>query len=201
MNILKLFKKKAKYETGHTTIAGHRFTVLDPMTMPKIRQAAIFMGEYEKDWGMTKADILAYDDVLIKQTDFPKAWNTKDDLIAQLTDKLKGLYELLHTRRILIQEDFQYKPFLKVAAHAILLDDEKSEEIDKDTYQKKLELCNVNEEVLAFFLRVSAALASNTPMSLDTLLTLELSTPEHILNTEKQVLSKIHSNPYEIGNL
>lgn len=196
---------KKTFGTKSTTkeyalIGGHRFVVLDPITMPKIRQAAIFIGEYERDWGMTKNDLLAYDDVMVKETEFPTDWAGKDDLIAQLTDKLKRLYQLADTRRLLIQEDFQYKPFLKAACHMILMDDEPADKIDNTYMQQKLALCQSNEDVQLFFLRVIRAFVQNTLPSFDITKMWEYYPPQHLLPTEKRVLKEIQQTIYSDGD-
>jgi len=178
--------------TEYTTIAGHKFRVLDPLKMPKIRQAALYIGEYERDWGMTKADLLAYDDVIARETEFPNDWVNKDSLIHDLTEKLKIIYNLVDARRLLIQEDFQYKPFLKAACHIILLDDEKPEKIDGEIYSKKLALCEAHEEIEVFFLRVIRTFQNATTGLSDTSETLTFLPAKHLKPTERTVLGKIN---------
>lgn len=198
--IKSLFKPKETPVLETKTIGGHIFRVLDPIKMPKIRQAAIYMGEYERDWGMTKQHLLAYDDILVKETDFPTDWANKDDLTAQLTNKLKKLYDLINTRRLLIQEDFQYTPFLKAACYMILIDDENPNAIDPVHNNKKLALCQSNEEILIFFLRVIRAFQQNTLYSSGTLETSEFLPGKHLLPTEKKVLRQINTTPFLNGH-
>jgi hypothetical protein len=180
-------------------VAGHTFRVLDPMTMPKVRQAALFVGEYEREWGMSKTDLLAYDDILIKETAFPTVWANKDELIAELTDKVKRLYNLIDTRRVLIQEDFQYKPFLKAACHIILCEGEDAAKVEREFYDRKLELCEHSEDIMLFFLNVIMLFQKNIVISLDTLATSKFLPPMHILPTEKRVLREINTTPYLHG--
>ena len=191
-SIFNIFRKKENV-TETIAIAGHLFTVLDPIKMPKIRQAAIYMGEHEREWGMTKEHLLAYDDVLIKETEFPDQWTNKEDLAAQLTEKLKRLYNLLDTRRLLIQEDFQYTPFLRAACHMILIDDEDQNNIDTSIMSKKLNLCRDNEEILVFFLRVIRAFQQSTVSSFDISKMWEFLPASHLKSTESKALKQINT--------
>lgn len=177
--------------TESVNIAGHKFRVLDPLKMPKIRQAALYLGEYERDWGMTKSDLLAYDDVIARETTYPKDWVNKDTLIYELTEKLKRIYNLVDARRLLIQEDFQYKPFLKAACHIVLIDDENPEKIDGELYSKKMALCEAHEEIEVFFLRVIRTFQSSTMGSSDISETLTFLPAKHLKPTERNVLKKI----------
>lgn len=184
---------------GTEIIAGHTFKVLDPFTMPVIRQAAYQLTEYERGWGMEKQDLLAYIDILIKETDAPTSFMSDGDLSAQLTNKMKRIYNLLDAQRLLIQEDYQYKPFLKAACHLILLDDENPEKIDQNIYQKKLLLCSQSEDIEGFFLRIIRTFQQGTVMLSDTLEKSEFLPKDHMKLTEKRVLQKIASTIYKSG--
>jgi hypothetical protein len=201
LNKIKSWFKKPKAEVVEmAVIAGHTFQVLDPIKMPKIRQASIFLAEYERDWGMTKEDLLNYDDLLCKITEFPKGWASEQDLVSQITEKLKKLYNLIDTRRLLIQEDFQYKPFLKAACNMIIIDDEDVNKIDPVYIQKKLSLCESNEEVMLFFLRIIRAFQQSTVTIFDISKMWEFYPEKHLILTEKKVLKVIHTNIFSHGH-
>jgi hypothetical protein len=153
--ILQYFAKKKEKVNEYFTFAGHSFKVLDPVSMPNIRQTAIFVSDYEREWGMNKADFLTYDKIMLSRSEFPSNWIDDQDLVYQLETKLREVTNLIETRMFLIQEDFQYKPMLKNACHIILIDDEKADVIDNATYSKKLELCQKHPEIELFFLRIS----------------------------------------------
>ena len=99
---------------------------------------------------------------------------------------------MVDARRLLIQEDFQYKPFLKAACHIILLDDEKPEKIDGEIYSKKLALCEAHEEIEVFFLRVIRTFQNATTGLSDTSETLTFLPAKHLKPTERTVLGKIN---------
>lgn len=199
MKFLKnLFKRKVQRKQIYS-FQGHTFEVLNPATMPKVRQSSFFMGEYERDWGMTKSDLLAYDDIIVREAGFPKSWGTKDDLIADLTDKLAKISSLADTRRLLIQEDFQYKPFLKAACHIILMDDEPVDRIDWDIYREKLRLCMQHQELEGFFLSVIRAFQTSTEHSFDISKMWAYYPAKHVQHTEKRVLKEIGSTIWSDG--
>lgn len=191
--IKSFFRKKDELRQGSIEIAGHKFTVLNPLKMPKTRQAAIYLGEYEREWGMTKKDLLAYDDLLAEKASFPENWKDDKDLVHQLSEKIKLLYNLIDTRRLLVQEDFQYKPFLKAAGHMILLDDENPDKIDNAYYSKKMKLCQESDEVLIFFLTTIRTFQQSMLSSFDISKLSAFYPPDHLSITEKKVLGAIQS--------
>lgn len=150
--MINFFKKKPIYKKGETIIHGHRFTVLDPFTMPKVRQAAYHLNEYEKGWGITKQNLINTFEALKKETAFPNSYGGQDDLVAKLTDKLKDMSGICEMLLLVIQQDYQYDPFIKSACNVILLDDEKADVIDPEYTKKKLQLCQKHEEIMVFFL-------------------------------------------------
>lgn len=151
---MNLFKKKRPYVKGKTRIMGHDFTVLDPITMPKVRQAAYHLGEYEKGWGITKENLVLAMAELRKETDYPSSWVSNDDLISQLSDKLSDMKSIIDMMSLVIQQDYQYDPIIKSACNIILLDDENPEVIDPAIQQEKLALCAKHDEIMVFFLIV-----------------------------------------------
>ena len=152
--MIKLFRKKNQFKKGTTRIMGHDFTILDPITMPKVRQAAYHLGEYEKGWGITKENIILAMRELRRLTEYPKSWASNDDLIGQLSDKLNDMSGLIDMLTLVIQQDYQFDPIIKSACNIILLDDEKPEVIDPAIQQEKLALCAKHDEIMVFFLTV-----------------------------------------------
>jgi len=155
MNIIKsIFKKKKPYVKSTHDLHGHKFTVLDPFTMPKIRQAAYHLNEYEKGWGITKENLILTFEALKKQTSFPKSYHSNEDLVAQLTDKNKDINGIIDMLLMVIQQDYQFDPFIKSACNIVLIDDEPADEIRPEYLKKKLELCKKHEDIMVFFLIV-----------------------------------------------
>ena len=130
--IKNIFKKKPDYIKGNHTILGHKFTLLDPMMMPKVRQAAYHLNEYEKGWGITKENLILTFEELKRQTAFPSSWHGNDDLVSQLTDQNKETSAIIDMLLLVIKQDYQYDPFIKSACNIILLDDEKPDIIDPE---------------------------------------------------------------------
>lgn len=173
-------------------LCGHTFRVLDPFTMPKVRQAAYHLNEYEKGWGITKENLILTFKALREDTSFPKSYISNEDLTAQLTDKLRDITGLIDMVLMVIEQDYQFDPFIKSACNIILLDDEKADEIDQEYQRKKLALCNQYEEIMVFFLVVERHSMANIETSYATLMTSEpLIYPEVEKKKEKRFLSRI----------
>lgn len=202
MNIYKklkgLFSKKETAVISDVAFefAGHKFRIMDPTKMTKARQSAIFLTDYEREWGMTKKDLLAYDEMLMKQCEFPTDWTGKDDLVAQLSDKLRDMYNLIETKYYLIKEDFQFKPLLKVACHMILVDEENEKEIDGKYYNLKMQLCQTHKEIEVFFLNHASNFVASMTGLASTLRKWEQSQGVEIKPIESKVLTKIDSTIY-----
>lgn len=199
MKIRNLFKKKEL--TPHVieevfTYAGHEFRVLDPVSMPKVRSNALVMGDYDFRWSMEKEDIIAYDDMVLKEAAFPKSWSSKDDLIAQMEEKLRDISALIDMRKTVLSADYNVKPFLKAASHIVLIDDEKPEALTGKHYDLKMELCQRHPEVEAFFLRIGKAFCLKMSGSLDISKLWESYPAKATVVMESKVLSKIGKRIY-----
>lgn len=190
--IKNIFKKKPDYIKGHHTILGYKFTILDPMMMPKVRQAAYHLNEYEKGWGITKENLTLTFKELKKLTSFPSSFHGNDDLISQLTDQNKEMSAIIDMLLLVINQDYQYDPFIKSACNIILLDDEKADVIDPEIQKRKLELCAKHHDIMVFFL-VTERNSQKTIIDIyDILTTLEQSPyPKAQMMTEKRLLSLI----------
>lgn len=155
MNLKNIFKKKLiSAPVDKTTIAGHTFMVLDPVKMSNVRKAKFFLESYERDLGMTKDDLMKFDDFILSQTKFPTDIGSLNELNADLVERMKKIYAVIQQRQAVIAQDYQYKPFLKAASIIILIDDEKENEITSKYQSLKMQLCKEHDEVEAFFLRV-----------------------------------------------
>jgi len=155
MNLKNIFKKKPiSAPVEETTLAGHLFTVLDPVKMSNVRKAKFFLESYERDLGMTKDDLMKFDDFILSQTKFPTDIGSLNELNADLVERMKKIYAVIQQRQAVIAQDYQYKPFLKAATIIILIDDEKENEITSKYQSLKMQLCKEHDEVEAFFLRV-----------------------------------------------
>lgn len=151
---MQIFTRKKKFIKGTTRIKGHNFTVLDPMSMPKVRQSAYHLAEYEKGWGITKENLILAFDEMKKQTSYPQSWAGNDDLISQLSDKLKDMSGILDMVSMVIKQDHQFDPIIKSACNIILLDGEDPGTIDPKIQNEKLALCQKHDEIMVFFLIV-----------------------------------------------
>lgn len=195
-------KKKAEYKIDDVfTFAGHEFRVLDPVTMPKLRQHAVSMSDYEREWGIYKEDILAYQNVIIKETTFPDKWMGKDDLIKQLEEKLRSVNDLAETLVFSITQDYQYRPYVKTACHMILIDDEVAETMEGKYYDKKLELCQRHSEVEAFFLKIMKTFTINMATTTDISKMWESYPAKEVRIMESKLLSKIGKTIYSPGDI
>ena len=143
---------------------------------------------------MEKDDIIKFDNVMIEQTSFPEEWKNKDALIALLTEKLNAVNKLAEVRKALIEEDFQYKPFLKAACIMILINDEDPERINMEMNQEKLAMCEKHEDVELFFLRVIRASHLNMQGLSDTSETWDWYPKDHLKSMESLVYQKIEKN-------
>lgn len=190
--IKNIFKKKPDYIKGHHTILGHKFTILDPMMMPKVRQAAYHLNEYEKGWGITKENLILTFEELKRQTSFPSSWHGNDDLVSQLTDQNKEMSAIIDMLLLVIKQDYQYDPFIKSACNIILLDDEKPDVIDPEIQKRKLELCAKHQDIMVFFLVMERNSQKTIIDTFSILTTLEQSPyPKTQMMTEKRLLSLI----------
>lgn len=145
------FRKKKEvelYETTEMVYADHKFKVINPSELSKARQLAIARGEYERQWGIDKKDLLTFLHYVSEKSDSPKV-----------------TYHIAETLIKLIQEDHQYMPFLRAACFMIVLDDEDPKKIDYRANEKKIELCLNSNEVLSFFLSNIYAFTTNMEAS------------------------------------
>lgn len=197
--IKSLFKTKAKQQTIELfKIAGHEFRVLDPKTMSNVRKTRFFFEEYSREWGMTKQDILDFDGIILKETQAP-ASKTIHDQNAELLNKLARINTLISIRSAMIQEDYQYKPFLRSACAIVLMDDESENDISNEVEAEKLKLCSQYPELEAFFLRVCRTFQLSTTDSQDISKIWEWypSTQQKVM--ENKVLKEINTTIYQSG--
>ncbi len=200
LNIIKRKKKNPQIKINEKVrIAGHLFSVLDPMQMNNIRATRFMLEEYEREWGMTKNDLLAIDDFLLSETKFPEKAANLGELNAALADKLKRIYAIVAQRQAVLKEDYQYKPFLQAASIIILLDDEPEDSIIQKYQAKKMELCQMHPEIEAFFLRVIRVFQLNITNSSDMSKISTWYPSIKLKHTENNLLKKINTNIYEIG--
>lgn len=175
---------------------GHIFRMVDAVSMPKIRQANYIMGEYEREWGITRENILMFSNEVIKETQFPKEWDSDKDLIKKLVDKLNDIRQLQESLFQTVQEDFQYAPFLKAANHIILIDDENPKKIEPKYYDLKMQMCKDHPEVLIFFCRAIRILHLNIQDTSSMRKAWEYYPAPHLQITENRFLNKIGKNIY-----
>jgi hypothetical protein len=169
-----LFKKKTEPAQilHEQVIAGHTFRVLDPVKMPNIRRINLFSEEYARDWGINKNDLLVFLGSILRETEFPKE-ATVQELNAELADKLKKVYSIASLLHGVVKNDVQIKPFIRSACFVILVDDELVDKIEAKYTDLKLQLCERNPEIEAFFLQVICDIlrliknSSDTSMQLD----------------------------------
>jgi len=192
--MFKLFKRKANpLETSAiitTEIAGHRFTVLDPVKMPIIRRKALHLDEYKRHWGIDKEDLNKYLGFIQKESEFPES-TTIADQNKKLAEKLKNIYAVSSALQSYLAQDYQYKPFIYSAAIMILIDDEKENEIDGVKMNQKIKLCNENEDIAGFFLTTIRTFHLKTLNISDTLRASNLSSLNINRSLENQILSEI----------
>ena len=200
-NWLKKKKKEAYKVEDVFTFAGHEFRVLDPVTMPKLRQHAISMSDYEREWGIVKEDIIAYQQVISKESMFPDKWNGKDELISKLEDKLRIVGDLAETLVFSLTQDYQYRPYVKAACHMILIDDEVADKLEGKYYDKKLELCQRHTEVEAFFLKIMKTFTISMATTIDISAMWESYPGEKVRLMESKLLSKIGKTIYSPGGI
>lgn len=197
MNLRSLFRSGKGYEPiDSSTIAGHTFMVLDPVKMSNVRKAKFFLESYERDLGMTKDDLLKFDDFIISQTKFPTDIGSLNELNADLVERMKKIYAVIQQRQAVISQDYQYKPFLKAASIIILIDDEQENKIEKKYIDLKLQLCKENDEVEAFFLSTIMTFQLNIINSSITSKTSNLLSLKDQKNLEVQLYSTINGTLY-----
>lgn len=197
--MLNIFKRKNPTEIIEAVkIDGHTFRVLDPIKMSNERRVRFFWEDYVREWGMTKEDILSYLQFMMKETAFPKAGNLSE-LNAELSDKLRNVYALLATMEAVLKEDYQYKPFIKSACIIIVMDDEDPNKIDPVYHKKKLDLCQSNHKIEAFFLRTIRTLQLSSEERADMSKISEWYPSEKLKIMESSIYKKINSTIYEIG--
>lgn len=190
--MMSIFKRKKIYEREKVNMYGHTFTILDPFTMPKVRQAAYHLGEYEKGWGITKENLVQTFEALKSDTSFPKSYSGQDDLVSQLTNNLQSIQGIIDMVLLVIKQDYQYDPFIKSACNIILIDDEKADAIEPEYQKMKLQLCNQYQDIMVFFLITERNSMKNIEILSDMLQKLEqLEYPKDQYLMEKRLLSSI----------
>lgn len=198
MKIREIFKRKKVAEiVEQNIIAGHKFTVLDPVKMTNVRKAKFFLESYERDLGMTKDDLLKFDDFILSQTKFPTDIGSLNELNADLVERMKKIYAVIQQRQAVIAQDYQYKPFLKAASIIILIDDEDENEISNKYQGQKMQLCKENDDVEAFFLRVIMTFQLNIVSSSTTSKTSSLLSLKDQKTTETSLYNTINTTIYD----
>ena len=172
------FLRKLKKETqpilSELEYAGHKLKLINPTNLSKARQLAIARGEYEREWGISKVDLLSFLHHISEQSENSKVtYHTSENLIS------------------LVQEDFQYMPFLRAACYMVLLDDENPKKIDHKANEKKISLCLESDDVMSFFLCNILAFTKNTDSSQIITEVSELLAEKWRLDTEKVIYSQL----------
>jgi hypothetical protein len=196
---IKAFFKKQPPIQEYFSVLGYHFKVLDPVSMPFIRQSAIISADYAREWGIDKSDLIAYDNMILKQCEFPAQWDDDQHLVSIMDEKMRNIANLLETKLMLIQEDFQYKPFLRTASHMIIIEGEKPEEIDHKFYSKKMELCQAHPEIELFFCRIAWSFHNRLSDSNDTSKMWEYYPAKAIKVMENKMYKEINSTIYSTG--
>ncbi len=197
---MKLFKRNKPQPTPskYIEVAGFKFRVLDPVSMPMVRRAELFGATYEREWGITKADLLLFKSAMEKQCQFSPA-ASMSVLNVDMANKFGTQTALLQQFEAVVTGDYQIKPFLKSACIVILMDGEDEYKIESNWTKKKLELCRDFPEVEAFFLDIIYVLSRTMESTPDSQKTLDLSVMAAKKRTESAFLSAIGSSLYEIG--
>jgi hypothetical protein len=147
---------------------------------------------------MTKKDLLDFMGVVLKETEAP-ASKSIPELNSDLTNKLARIKTLVSLQTSMINEDFQYKPFLKAACVIILMDDENENELDQSIFAEKLKLCRDYPEIEAFFLRTIRTFQLSITGSQDMSKIWEWLPSDKLKAIENTVLKEINTTIYEIG--
>lgn len=179
--------------------AGHKFTFIDPndSSYLMLKRNDFFLMEYEREWGLIKEDLIKLLTRSVNECEFSEDIDVN---LAKALNKLQDVKTILTMMVFLIQQDYQYKPFLKSAAIVILIDDEKPEDDYMDTLNLKLELCEKHSEIEGFFLGTIKILHDKLMRRTDTTKTSESSIQNpQVKHTEKALLSMIRSSPYQNG--
>ena len=197
-----MFNRKNKEITKEVIrMAGHTWTVIDPVKMSNTRKVKLFWEDYDRDWGFTKNDHLTYDEMVIDLCKSPKVAANLSEFNAELIDKLANIKTVMEQKVAVVKQDYQYKPMLKAACVIVLMDDEDETKIDADIFNQKLKLCQDNPELEAFFLRSMRALKDSMQGSFDISKVSTWLPSEQLKVMEKNCLKRINTTIYEIGDL
>lgn len=196
-----------KTEVVH--MLGHKFTVLNPLTLPKVRAIALHSTIFENDLNLTKVDLRLFLNVIKEKLEFP-LYSKKDNInkesveflgntMAKQARAIADAKELVNTLDLVVQNDYAMTPMIKSACHTILIDNEDPADISGAAYKKKLDLCRDHPEVEAFFLRIILSSMTNILNLSQDLKYLE-SLKKGIKKTEEVAYSKIGKTLYETGS-
>lgn len=191
----KLFKKEKAPITESIEINGYRFKVLEPTKMPNIRRVRLFLEEYQRDWGISKDDLLSFLKFAIIES---KINDTSPNALAA---KIQNIYSVLTTLEAVIKEDYQYKPYLKAASIMILLENEDPNKLDAKIIKQKLQLCESDPEIEAFFLTTIRAFQLSIQKQLDMSVLTSWLPSKNLKHMESHLYKWINSTIYETGNI
>ena len=180
-------------------ICGVKFRVLDPVSMPMVRRVELFGQTYEREWGITKRDLLLFTNTMEKMATF-NAVPTIDGLNSDMANKMANQRALLQSFQATINGDFQFKPYLKTACAVILIEGEDENKIDGEFMTKKLNLCRQYPEIEAFFLDFTFSFLAIMNGTISSSKPLDWYNLAARKRTESNFLSMIGSSLYEIGD-
>jgi hypothetical protein len=190
---------RAMFAAQEVELMGHNFTVLDPYDMPKSRQLAFHLLQHDVAWGLSKNDLTDFIRLMAKELNFPKEFETKEDLVSLQREQIEKVKSFLGDMEWLIQKDYQFKPYLKAGCLLILMDDEDPHIIDKKINLEKMKLCKESEDVEFFFISTIGNLLLSTTNSSPTFQELDLSSLKAQKITERKIYQEKRSTIYSNG--
>jgi hypothetical protein len=194
-----LLRSKTESITEYVEIDGNRFSVIDPTKLPNIRRIPFFLEAYKREWGIDKNDLLAFLEFMKRETQFPEV-SSLEKMNALLAEKLKHNYSLLSVIESILREDYQYKPYLKAASFLILLDGEDPNKIDPVYTKRKMDLCQSNQDIEAFFLTTIFCFQASTKSLSDMSRVSSWYPSKNLKLMENSMYKKIGTTIYGIGS-